>query len=243
MRDRIAFGSSATTGNPTPRLAPCKLYVNGDYKGLYIAAEPVRKDFMKYRYGSDDDGPIYEQQGHGSDALQLARHQPGSYVPGVFIEETADAPQNYSRLVQLMDILNNKAGDDRRNSLAALIDYRSSSAISPSPRSYGDNDDIAHWGRRLVQQPHLGRARGRRTAANRQVGPRRLPGRFYSNADQPLGYQWSQVGCTKWIAEMRPPGPTTRPRVAAVLNARAPPSRPGSTPSTTRSARPPTTIP
>jgi len=42
-------------------------------------------------------------------------------VPGWFIEENAPAPVNYGDLVQMIDIVNNRAGDDRRNQLAALI--------------------------------------------------------------------------------------------------------------------------
>lgn len=199
MRDRIAFKLMRDAGNAAPRVSHCRLYVNGNYKGLYIAAEPVRKDFLRYRWGSDDDGNLFEQDGHGSGAYDWRGTSPGSYVPGWFIEENASAPVNYGDLVQLIDIVNNKSGEDRRATLASLIDYPAFLRHLAVTTVYGDNDDIAHWGGGWCNNHYW----YHHESGKMQIikwDPDASQGRFYTNADQPLGYQWGQSDMLDWIS-------------------------------------------
>ncbi len=216
MRDRVAFGIMRGAGNAAPRLAHCHLYVNGAYKGLYIAVEPVRKDFARYRWGSDDDGNLFEQDGHGSGAYDWRGTSPGSYVPAWFIEENAPAPVNYGDLVQLIDYVNNRSGDDRRAQLAALIDYPVFMRHLAVTTVYGDGDDIAHWGGGWCNNHFWYHHEGGKLQIIKW-DPDASQGRFYPNADQPLGYQWGQSDMVDWI-----PGDATawndyKAAVAAVL--------------------------
>ncbi|HYF00242.1 MAG TPA: CotH kinase family protein, partial [Planctomycetota bacterium] len=122
-RDRIAYWLMNAAGNAAPRLAHCKLYVNGAYKGVYLVVEPVRKDFLRYRWGADDDGNLFEQDGNNSSAYDWRGTDQNQYVPDWFVQENADAPHNYSDLVGLIDTVNNRQGDDRRTRLQSIVDY------------------------------------------------------------------------------------------------------------------------
>jgi hypothetical protein len=216
-RDRVAFWLMRQAGNAAPRLAHCHLHVNGAYKGVYIAVEPVRKDFARYRWGGDDDGNLFEQDGHGSGAYDWRGTSPGSYVPGWFNEENAPAPVNYGDLVQLIDIVNNRSGDDRRNQLAALIDYPVFMRHLAVTTVYGDGDDIAHWGGGWCNNHFWYHHEGGKMRIIKW-DPDASQGRFYQNADQPLGYQWGQSDMVDWIAGDPTAWNDYKQAVAAVLS-------------------------
>jgi hypothetical protein len=217
MRDRIAFGLLNAAGNAAPRVAHCHLWVNGAYKGLYIVAEPVRKDFARYRWGGDDDGNLFEQDGHGSGAYDWRGTNPGSYVPSWFIEENAPAPQNYSDLVQLIDIVNNASGADRISRLKALIEYDVFMRHLAVTTVYGDNDDIAHWGGGWCNNHFWYHHEGGKLRIIKW-DPDASQGRFYTNADQPLGYQWGQTDMLDWIPSDATAWNDYKNAVAAVLS-------------------------
>ena len=216
-RDRVAFWLLRQAGNAAPRLAHCHLHVNGAYKGVYIAVEPVRKDFARYRWGGDDDGNLFEQDGHGSGAYDWRGTSPGSYVPGWFIEENAPAPVNYSDLVQLMDIINNKAGDDRRDQLANLIDYPVFMRHLACTTVYGDGDDIAHWGGGWCNNHFWYHHEGGKMRIIKW-DPDASQGRFYPDATQPLGFQWGQSDMVDWISGDPVAWNDYKSAVAAVLS-------------------------
>ena len=130
MRDRVAFKLFRDMGNAAPRLAHCHLHVNDQYKGLYIAAEPVRKDFARYRWGGDDDGNLFEQDGHGSGAYDWRGTSPGSYVPAWSRRAHAFGPggQPFSGAAR---------PDPRSYSLARLLRCACASRFSSSGVSFG----------------------------------------------------------------------------------------------------------
>jgi spore coat protein CotH len=230
MRDRIAFDIMRAAGNAAPRLAHCHLHVNGAYKGLYIAAEPVKKDFLRYRWGGDNDGNLFEQDGHGPAAYDWRGTSPGSYVPGWFIEENAAAPVNYGDLVQLLDTVNNKAGDDRRNQLAALVDYPVLMRHLAVTTVYGDGDDIAHWGGGWCNNHFWYHHEGGKM-------------RVIKWETSPWGTSGARATCSTGSRGTRPPGTTTSRPSPPSSPAPPPRCRGASTPFTPRSARRRTTIP
>jgi len=109
MGDRIGYAIFLGIGAPAPRTCHARLVVDGDYKGVYAVEEPVRKDFVRYRW-SEEGGNLYNVVGYtygwrGSD--------PASYIvaPGAsgVRAETNYPGGDYSDFVRLVDILNNSS--------------------------------------------------------------------------------------------------------------------------------------
>lgn len=59
LNERIAMKLFARLGLPAPREAHARLYVNGEYAGLYTIVEAVDKTFLAAHFGQDD-GYLYE---------------------------------------------------------------------------------------------------------------------------------------------------------------------------------------
>ena len=69
-----------------PRAVHAKVYVNGEYYGLYTAVEQVDKTFAQNRFGDDEDGNMFK--GAASDAAD-ANDDFGSDLTWLGSDETA----------------------------------------------------------------------------------------------------------------------------------------------------------
>lgn len=61
VRERVAMAFFARMGQPAPREAFARLYVNNEFQGLYAVVEPIDSEFLKRAFG-DDSGFLYEYQ-------------------------------------------------------------------------------------------------------------------------------------------------------------------------------------
>jgi hypothetical protein len=96
MHERVSMAFMRRMGLPAPRATHTRLYVNGDYAGLYTITEEVDDVFVgrvygnaagylyKYDYAAGDSGHFFEYLGP----------DPASYVPKPFLPQThEDDPQ------------------------------------------------------------------------------------------------------------------------------------------------------
>ena len=67
LHERVAMRLFAAMGRPVPREAHARLYVNGEYAGLYSVVEAVDKVFLADRFGQDG-GYLYEYDSDPGDA-------------------------------------------------------------------------------------------------------------------------------------------------------------------------------
>lgn len=59
LKERLAMRVFARLGRPAPREAHVRLFVNGEYAGLYATVESIDKDFLRRVFG-EDEGYLYE---------------------------------------------------------------------------------------------------------------------------------------------------------------------------------------
>ncbi len=59
MHERLGYRLYRTMGVPVPRAAPVRVFVNGDFFGLYLNVETVDRRFLAHRFASED-GMLYE---------------------------------------------------------------------------------------------------------------------------------------------------------------------------------------
>jgi hypothetical protein len=129
MVERLAFWTCRQAGAAAPRACHARLTVNGDFKGLYEVIEPVRKAFVRYRWGiANPDGNLYKidyliggQALFPFDQYLWRGSNPATYVPDIFHPETNEVGGDYRDVVTLLDILNNGASADRRTRLEGHI--------------------------------------------------------------------------------------------------------------------------
>jgi spore coat protein CotH len=104
-----------------------RLYVNDVFYGLYLAVEQPDKQMMQSRYGDDEDGNLYEAEeqlgGAGATRPMLAYLGPNqSSYQNVYLLKTNEGANDYSGLIQFLDILNNTPTADLPARLEAVCD-------------------------------------------------------------------------------------------------------------------------
>lgn len=112
-----------------PRAVHTKVYVNGEYYGLYTAVEQVDKTFVQNRFGNDEDGNLFKgassdvadaNDDFGSDLTWLGS-DPESYYD-YYVLKTNETTNDYSQLIAFIDVLNNTPAEDFPTALEPLFD-------------------------------------------------------------------------------------------------------------------------
>jgi len=119
MREKL-FMDFARQYVPTPRSVYTRLYVNGEYYGLYLAMEHIDNTFVESRFGNDEEGNIYKIDRMGP--LTYAGPDPADYVN--YEIKNNDENQDYSDLIELTDILTNTPTSQLPQKLEPILDVK-----------------------------------------------------------------------------------------------------------------------
>jgi len=157
MRDRLAYWTYRQIGAPVPRACHAKLYVNGDYKGVYTLEEPIKKPFLKYRW-NEDDGNLYDTfdttgtttyAWRGSDPLSYVRAPNDTATPTPWLAENNWPGGDFTDLVNLVYTVNPVSGlspaQIRSAFEAGLINLDSLYSHLAANTVTGDYDGIVRW--------------------------------------------------------------------------------------------------
>jgi uncharacterized protein (TIGR03437 family) len=88
------------------RSAHVRLYINDAYYGLYLAVEQPDKTMMQARFGSREDGNLYEAGESVAANMSYLGTDPAAYRTRYELK-TNEAANDYSGLIRLLDVLNN----------------------------------------------------------------------------------------------------------------------------------------
>lgn len=91
------------------RVSFVKLFINEEYKGLYLNVEHIDDEFLQKRFINDDQGNLYKCF-WGAD-LNYWGSNPGNYYD-TYELKTNKAANDYSGLIQFLDNLNNISDTD-----------------------------------------------------------------------------------------------------------------------------------
>jgi len=121
---------------PAIRAVHTRVYVNGTYWGLYTAVEQVDKTFAQSRFGDDEDGNLFKGEAadgasnpnnsFGSDLTWLGT-DPEPY-PDYYQLKTNETEDDYSQLIEFINILNNQSPDDFPALLEPVFDVQNALA-------------------------------------------------------------------------------------------------------------------
>ncbi len=109
LRERLAFAVFEAVGIKAPRQAHTRMRVNGEERGVYSLVEPVRKPFLRARFGGDA-GNLFDYQYETNPEVLYDFSDRGpdakSYVPRPFKPRTHKRSPQTAPLVRFLRALN-----------------------------------------------------------------------------------------------------------------------------------------
>lgn len=103
------------------RAVHVRLYVNDAYYGLYVAIEQPDKVMMQSRFGSGEDGNLYEAGESVAANMSYLGANASSYTSRYELK-TNETANDYSGLIELLDVLNNTPAADLPAKLEPICD-------------------------------------------------------------------------------------------------------------------------
>jgi hypothetical protein len=106
LRSKVSYDLLTASGLPSARSSYVKLYINNEYKGLYIHIEHFDEEYIQKRFPNDHTGNLFKCF-YGSDLTYHGTNP--TYYQNTYKLKTNEAVNDYSGLIQFINILNNSA--------------------------------------------------------------------------------------------------------------------------------------
>lgn len=116
LRERLSYLLMRDMGGAAPRINNVELYINGEYRGLYVNFEQVDDDFMKIRFGTKS-GNLYKCLYGAS-----LRSTDDVWNNDVFELKTNEAANDRSDLIALIEKLNVPTDEAFKEEIEAVLD-------------------------------------------------------------------------------------------------------------------------
>lgn len=116
IRERLAYYYMRQMGGAAARVNNVALYINGEYKGLYVNVEQIDKDFVKERFGNKT-GNLYKCLYGAS-----LRTSDDVWNDNVFELKTNETINDRSDLIELIDVLNNTSAAEFKTEIEQVLD-------------------------------------------------------------------------------------------------------------------------
>jgi hypothetical protein len=108
LREKLFYDAVGTL-LPASRASFAKLYINGDYWGLYLNVEQVDKRFLQQEFGQSEDGNLFKGDPQGW--LVWEGPEQANYYDKYELK-TNESANDWSDLVDLIDRVDNSAPED-----------------------------------------------------------------------------------------------------------------------------------
>ncbi len=145
LHDVISFKLFRDAGLVASRTSYTKLYVNGEYIGLYVTVENVDKTFLKKHYGgANNDGNLYKTDRGASVFLDWLGTESSAYKDKGLKLTTNETVDDWTKMIAFIDFLNNNHDADFKQQLENKFDihnYLKILAIEKCIRSWD-----SYWG-------------------------------------------------------------------------------------------------
>jgi spore coat protein CotH len=109
MRERIVYPIYAARGVAAPRVAHCRVVVNGVYRGLYMVEERINKEFVTKRFGRTLVNQLYRWTEFEPD-LRWVGPDPARYVPNMWEPRIETLGPGAEAMRDFIDLLNHTPG-------------------------------------------------------------------------------------------------------------------------------------
>ena len=108
LREKL-FYDIANKYIPSARANFAKLFINGEYWGLYTNVEQINMKFIEKNFGESEDGNLFKGDPHGT--LEWLGDNPEAYY-GNYELKTNEEENDWSDLVNFIDVINNSSAED-----------------------------------------------------------------------------------------------------------------------------------
>ncbi len=135
LREKLFYDYASIFVDGVGRAVHTKVYINGEYYGLYTAVEQIDSTFAESRFGDDEDGNLYKgtasddavledpQADFGSDLTYLGTDQ--ADYEAFYELKTNETENDYSQLIEFIDVLNNTPSGELADAIEPLLDVDS----------------------------------------------------------------------------------------------------------------------
>jgi len=138
MHDMLSYELFRKMGIYSPRTAYIKLYLNGNFKGLFVAVECIDGRFTKSRWPEYGDGNLYKEAWpHKSNEYYYTQRLKTNNDPG----ESSDA----SGMVNFYNAINGSSKDDFPLNISSFIDLDYWTRYIAVDRAIQNWDGIMAW--------------------------------------------------------------------------------------------------
>lgn len=145
MHDVICNKLFRDEGIPAPRTSYTKLFINGEYIGLYVVIENVDKTFLKMHYGSaNNGGNLYKTDRGAKVFLNWLGSDKSAYKAQKLKLNTNETTDDWSGLISFIDFINNDHSPDFKQKFESKFDvhtYLKVLAVEKCVRSWD-----SYWG-------------------------------------------------------------------------------------------------
>jgi hypothetical protein len=146
MHDAVCNKLMRDAGLYASRTAYTKVWVNGEYIGLYLIIENVDKTFLKSKYGggANNDGNLYKTDRGASVPLDWQGSDKEKYKQQVMKLTTNESADDWTGFIDFVYFLNNYSGGDFKQQLENRFDihsYLKALAVEKCVRSWD-----SYWG-------------------------------------------------------------------------------------------------
>jgi spore coat protein CotH len=145
LHDAISLKLIRDAGLIASRTSFTKLFINGEYIGLYVVIENIDKTFLKFQYGSSqNDGNLYKTDRGASVPLNWLGNEPSGYKDQGLKLTTNESTDDWTKLIRFIDLINNDHSVDFKQQLENTFDvhaYLKILAIEKCVRSWD-----SYWG-------------------------------------------------------------------------------------------------
>ncbi|GAB4201930.1 MAG: hypothetical protein Fur0023_07110 [Bacteroidia bacterium] len=117
LREKLALDFCNRNGIPAPRCTYANVYVNNQLWGFYMLVEQVNTTFLK-RWFNENNGNLFKGDPQGT--LQWYGSNPSSYYTKYELK-TNETINDWTDLVHLIDIINNKPSSQFYDSLESIM--------------------------------------------------------------------------------------------------------------------------
>lgn len=121
LHERVTMRIFSKLGIPYQRAAHARLFVNGEYVGLYQTLEPLDNRFLMTRFG-ETGGYLYEGTGGTGFHMQDLGDDPKDYVPGVLDPKNHSDDPGIARIMEMVKTINNAPPETFERDVNAYLD-------------------------------------------------------------------------------------------------------------------------
>jgi spore coat protein CotH len=116
LRERLAYEIYRARIPASPRAVHCRLFVNDEYRGVYLIEETPNGDLVKHRFRGED-GSLYHVFVGAPEAYTWRGPDPAAYLPRPWGPETNEESGDHTVVPRFLEVLARQPAD-----LAAFCD-------------------------------------------------------------------------------------------------------------------------